>query len=260
MPVPDYFSAIVWCVMENKAVTHVKDLPSHKYLAQHGAVLDKAYALTHPSGPNYRNITSGQVFTQNYLHMKAEPNVARSYETIGIPSFNWYPKGKAALKHDPYKQVHPQITTWSKPFDPDLLPRHCQVYLGYDLISNGHDGPIKVASQNIDKTVMGIIEALNNSAWFNTPDEHGRYPVFMLTYDESFTNDNRIFTAFYGRGVKAGYTSPKRYDHLNICRTMTDNWQLPPLGNAAKVKPIDDIWLPAAKPKAPAPKEPALTH
>lgn len=247
MPTPLWFSSIIWCVMENKGPDQIADLASTHFLAKKGAVLGQMYALTHPSGPNYRVITAGKIYTQQYLYLKPVPNVATSYKSIGIPSIDWYIKGKAALKHDPYKQIDPSITTWHKPFDPDVLPARCQVYLGLDLISNGHDPLLHPAqgAKQIDQTLTEILAKLDKSTWFNTPDASGKYPVFMVTYDESFTADNRIFTAFYGRGVKPGYVSHQRYDHLSICRTMTDNWGLAPLGDAGKVKPVDDIWVSA---------------
>jgi hypothetical protein len=247
MPTPLWFSSIVWCVMENKGFNQVVKLPSSEFLAHKGAMLAQSYAMIHPSGPNYRLLTAGKIFTPEYIHNKPEPNVASVYAKIGIPSFNWYPKGKPALKHDPYRQIEPSITTWQRPFNPDLLPARCQVFLGLDHISNGHDplpNPAQGAKQ-INQTVTELLAALDKSKWFNTPDASGKYPVFLMTYDESFTGDQHIFTALYGRGVKPGYVSRKHYDHLSVCRTLTDNWGLPPLGDAAKAKPIDDVWVTA---------------
>jgi hypothetical protein len=249
VPTPLWFSSIIWCVMENKGLDQVKNLASSQFLAQKGATLAQSYAMVHPSGPNYRLMTAGKIFTPEYLHMKAEPNVAASYEKIGIPSYNWYVKGKPALKHDPYKQIHPGITTWQRPFQPDLLPARAQVYIGLDHISNGHDPQLNVpvAVKQINQTVTDLLAALDRSTWFNKPDASGKYPVFMVTYDESFKGDQHIYTAFYGKGVKLGYVSQRRYDHLSVCRTMTDNWGLPPLGDAGKAKAIDDIWVTAPK-------------
>ncbi|MBC7545269.1 MAG: hypothetical protein H7338_21295 [Candidatus Sericytochromatia bacterium] len=247
---PLWFSSIVWCVMENKGLTQVKDLPSTQYLREKGATLSQSYAMTSPSGPNYRLLTAGKVFTQEYLWRKPEPNIASVYAAIGLPSFLWYPKGKPALKHDPYKQLQPGITTWQKPFDPEQLPANCQVFLGYDPISNGHD-PVQypaVGAKQIDRTLMALIGTLDKSRWFNTPDANGKYPVFLMTYDESFMGDQHILTALYGRGVKAGHVTSKRYDHLSVCRTMTDNWHLPALGNAGKSPAIADVWVTSAKP------------
>ena len=39
-----------------------------------------------------------------------------------------------------------------------------------------------------------------------------------------------------------GYVSPVTHDHYDFNRTLTDNWGLPPLEDAAEAKPIDDIW------------------
>jgi acid phosphatase len=235
--------------MENKGYDQVAKLSSSQFLAQKGAVLTQSYALTHPSGPNYRLLAAGKKFTPQYIHNHPEPNVAASYDTIGIPSYNWHPKGKTALKHDPYRQIHPSITTWQRPFQPDLLPARCQVFLGLDHISNGHDPLLNVPQglKQINATVTELLAALDGSKWFNTPDASGKYPVFLMTYDESFGADQHIYTALYGRGVKTGYSSSKRYDHLSVCRTMTDNWGLPPLGDSDRAEPIRDVWVTSTK-------------
>ncbi len=235
--------------MENKGYSQVADLPSHQFLRHNGAVLGQSYGMVHPSGPAYRLLTAGQIFTPQYLWVKPEPNVASAYATLGIPSYNWYPKGKPALKHDPYKQIQPGITTWQKPFDPEQLPVNCQVFLGLDTVSNGHDPGAQpsVGAKQIDHTLNDILAKLKTSKWFNTADASGHYPVFVVTYDESFAGDQHIFTALYGRGVKAGTFTTQHYDHLSLCRTLTDNWHLPPLGDCAKAKPISDVWVTTPK-------------
>lgn len=237
---PKYFSSIVWMVLENKGYDQVNNLQSCQYLQQNGAVLQQSFAMTHPSGPNYRFIAAGQPFSTQEVFVGQEPSVASEYDTLGIPTIDWYIKGTPDLKHDPYQELTSStpITPRTDAFNPDLLPTHCQVYLGMDDADNAHSGPLSVADQNI----MDVLQTLNQSKWFHTPDASGHYPVFMETWDESFQGDQHIFTAFYGDGVKAGYGSQTTYNHLSICRLMTDNWGLAPLGQATQAQPVTDIW------------------
>lgn len=270
MPGPLFFSSVVWIVLENRGYAQVKDLVSSRWLARHGAVLADYYALTHPSGPNYRLIAGGRAYTHREVYVGKEPSVATEYAGLGFPTIDWWPGGVMqpdnyggvpALKHDPFPELYglgdpaavankptgiKLFSIWKKPFRPDLLPTHCQVYLGFDNDNEAHDAypddsPAK-ALQTADRNLMNILSTLRRSKWFNTPDRHGRYPVFIETWDESFTNTQQVFTAFYGRGIRPGFVSHARYDHLSLSRTLTDNWRLAPLGEASGAHAVRDVW------------------
>lgn len=233
-----YFSAIVWCVMENKGFRQVKDFPSHRYLAAHGASLLNYRDAGHPSGPNYRVLVSGHDWTRQQTYRKRVPTVATLMNEIGLPTLNWKYWGAPVLKHDPYRDLRSDVIEGSGDIDPDRFPLNGQIFLGADDMNNSHDGSLAKVDENLTR----LIERLEASKWFHQADALGRYPVLAVTYDESFLGDDHVFTAFYGEGVKAGYTSSKRYDHLSFCRTLTDNWGLAPLKAASKSSPINDIW------------------
>jgi hypothetical protein len=234
-----YFSSIVWAVMENHGVHQVEHLGGERYFKEHGATFAHYYAITHPSGPNYRAIVSGHTWTHQEVFDKERPTVASELNGIGIPTIDWYVGGKPDLKHNPYVDLHSKITIKPNgPFEPDTLPASVQVYLGYDDDDNAHNGPLS----KVDENLQDLTARLNRSKWFNRADASGHYPVLMVSWDESFTAANDVYTSFYGHGVKAGYVSPVRYNHYNMCRTLTDNWGLPPLGDAAQAQPISDIW------------------
>jgi len=233
-----YFSSIVWCVMENHGFDQVKELASHRFLMRHGAVLARYRDIGHPSGPNYRVIVSGEAWCPDEVFGQAEPSVATELRERGIRTLDWQVWGKPDLKHDPYHDLLNPVETRVGPFNPEQLPPRTQVYLGADDNNNAHDGPLSA----VDRNLTDLIQRLDRSRWFNTPDKQGRYPVLAVTWDESFRGDDRVFTAFYGHGVKPGYVSNRSYTHFNLCRTLTDNWGMPALGQAAKVAAIDDVW------------------
>lgn len=235
-----HFSSIIWCVMENHNSSQAKSLASEQLLMAKGATFANYHAVTHPSGPNYRVMGAGQYWTHAEIFDQPEPTVATELTAVGLPTIEWYMAGTPALRHDPYVELHSQVTIRRDAFQPDALPPAAQVYLGYDDDDDAHSGPMSV----VDDHLKTLVTALDNSKWFNTPDANGKYPVLMVTWDEGYPIwlPNRVLTTFYGHGVKPGYVSQAAADHYGICRTMTDNWGLAPLADAAKAHAFDDIW------------------
>jgi hypothetical protein len=238
LPPAKYFSSIVWCVMENHGVDAAKALVSERQMIEKGASFKRYKAVTHPSGPNYRVIVAGAYWTHQEIYPVKKPTFASLIAPLGVQTIDWNVAGVPALRHDPYLELKSPITIRKDAFQPDGLPEHVQVYLGYDDDNDAHDGPMEV----VDLHLKNLLTKLDGSKWFNTPDADGKYPVLMVTWDESYTLTNEVLTTFYGRGVKPGYVSPTTRDHYDLCRTLTDNWALPPLEDAAKARPIDDIW------------------
>jgi hypothetical protein len=95
-----------------------------------------------------------------------------------------------------------------------------------------------------DANLTALLDVLAASRWFTTADRSGRYPAFFFCYDEGEdSGDNRVFAAFRGRGARRGATSAVRHTHYGFCRTMSENWRLPVLGEAAREAPIAEAWI-----------------
>lgn len=237
---PKYFSSVVHIVMENHSYSEVKDLPAFQYLIQHGANLTNYSDIGHPSGPNYRAMVAGQTWGSSETIDTQEPTVATEAAQLGIPTYDIAEFGNIAIRHDPYHDLHSQVIDQTT-FNPDSLPADANVYIGGDDNNNGHDGTLAQVNTNIQT----LLDQLNNSKWFNTPDASGKYPVLVVTWDEGdqgTSSPDHVFTTFYGRGVKPGnYSTP--YNHYNLNRTLTDNWGLNPLGTGgSQASPISGIW------------------
>lgn len=229
-----YFSSLVWVVCENHGIEQVKDLPSHKHLAERGALLSNYFAVTHPSGPNYRSMAAGNFFTRDEHLGQAKATVATH---LGLDSVVWSFKGPPALRHNPFADLqspHRKATE----LDLDTLPDSCILYVGLDDKNNGHSGPLAVADDNIGE----LIARLDASAWFNRAVA-GRYPVLFVTWDEAYTASNQVFAALYGLGVQPGASCTTRLNHYSFCRLITDNWDKEPLESAADAERISDIWI-----------------
>ena len=92
-----------------------------------------------------------------------------------------------------------------------------------------HSGTIESADHWLEKTMSGY------ATWAKTHNS-----LLVVTWDEG-DGDNHIPTIFYGAHIKAGKYS-ESVNHYNMLRTFEDMYGLKPLGNAAKVRSIKDIF------------------
>lgn len=238
-----WFSSLVWAVLENRGYRQVVSLPSHQRLRREGTVLTQYFAVSHPSGPNYRAMASGEIWSRNEEIGAFHPSIASEASAEDIPSYIYHLKGTIARRHNPLRDLRAPVAAEKHgmaAFTRDLaggLPSQCLLYCGWDDDNNAHDGPLETADRNVGE----LLDALAKSQWFNTPDALQRYPAFFLCWDEDDDHeDNHVFAAWWGRGVKAGLAAATRHTHYGFCRTMTENWQLPALGRARSESPVTD--------------------
>lgn len=229
-----YFSSLVWVVCENHGIEQVRELPNHQLLRERGSVLTNYFAVTHPSGPNYRSMAAGHYFTRDE-HLGQEKATVATH--LGIETVVWNFKGQPALRHNPFADLqspHRKVTE----LDLETLPERCILYVGMDDKNNAHSGPLAVADANIGE----LVQKLTASTWFNRPVS-GLYPALFVTWDEAYTASNQVFAALLGRGVRPGSDCATRLDHYSFCRLITDNWEKDPLQSAATAGLITDIWV-----------------
>jgi phosphatidylinositol-3-phosphatase len=245
-----WWSSLVWAVFENHAFSEVAPLPSHRRLAAEGAVFTRYFALAHPSGPNYRAMASGELWGRAEIVNTFHPTVASAgaAATPPVPAYVYHLTGQIAVRHNPLLDLHAPIAGTRMGLDAFRahlaggaagLPERCLVYVGWDDDNDMHNGHPRRADENL----TALLDTLAASEWFKTPDPDGRYPAFFFCYDEDDeTEANRVFAAFWGRGVRRGVTSAVRHTHYGFCRTISDNWGLPVLGRAAGEAPIVEAW------------------
>ncbi len=229
-----YFSSLIWVVYENHGIEQVKDLPNHQLLMEKGAALTHYFSVTHPSGPNYRSMAAGEFWTREEHLGQERPTVVTQ---TGVPALVWSFKGPPALRHNPFadlQSAHKEVTT----LDLESLPESCILYVGLDDKNNAHSGPLALADANLGE----LIARLDRSAWFHRP-VGGRYPALFVVWDEAYSANNQVFAALYGDGVRPGARCAEKLDHFSFCRLVTDNWEQPPLGNAATAALITNIWV-----------------
>lgn len=246
-----WWSSLVWAMFENHTFSQVSALPSHRRLAREGTVLTRYFAVSHPSGPNYRAMASGELWGAAEVVDTFHPTVASAgaAATPPVPAYVYHLAGTIARKHDPLTDLHAPIARTRAGLDalrtdlaggPAGLPDRCLVYAGWDDDNEMHNGH----PQRADANLTALLDTLAASPWFTTPDAAGRYPALFFCYDEDdFAGDNHVFAAFWGRRVRRGAASAVRHTHYGFCRTVSDNWGLPVLGRAAREAPIEEAWV-----------------
>jgi acid phosphatase len=231
------YNHILIVMMENHSFDQIfsgGDAPYLRSLAKDGAVFTKSYAVAHPSQPNYFALFSGstQGVKDDNRHDLEGPNLATELAAAG-KRFVGYVEAGSPRKHNPWesfadaKAVEQPFTVF--PTDFALLPA-----VGFvipNLSNDMHDGPVKRA----DAWLRQHLDSYANWAKSNNS-------LLIVTFDEDDSHSgNRIFTLFYGAGVKPGQYGTK-IDHYNVLRTVEDIEGLAPLGVTAQRAVIAGIW------------------
>ncbi len=241
-----WWSSLVFGVFENHGFDDVARLPSHRRLAAEGTVLARYFAVAHPSGPNYRALISGETWSPAETIDTFHPSIGSLAAALAppLPTYVYHLSGEIALRHNPFLDLRSPVTgvrhglpALRRDID-GALPTPALVYVGWDDRNNMHNGDPARADRNL----LALLDALAASTWFTTPDRWGRYPALFFCYDEDAGRTNRVFAAWWGRGVRRGVISQVPHTHYSFCRTVTENWGLRPLGHAAGAAPIEEPW------------------
>jgi len=242
-----WWSGLVFAVFENHGFSQVVGLPSHRRLAAEGALLTRYFAVSHPSGPNYRALLSGETWGRAEVVDTFHPSVGSEAAALTppIPTYVYDLAGEIATRHNPFIDLQAPIAGTRHGLErlrADLngtLPSAAIIYVGWDDANDMHDD----AAERADHNLTALLDTLAASSWFTTPDPEGRYPVLFFCYDEdSGLEGDRVFAAWWGHGVRRGWQSGIPHTHYSFCRTVTDNWGLRPLGRAAGVSSIQEVW------------------
>jgi phosphatidylinositol-3-phosphatase len=251
LPRPDH---IVIVVMENRSYTQIidgRDTPYIKSLLPQSANFSKAFAVTHPSQPNYLALFSGD--TQGVIDDRCPidfvgiPNLASQLIVAGL-SFTGYSEdlpaaGYKGCSANGYRRKH---NPW---VDFDNVPAGANQ--SFDAFTADFARlptvAIVVPNQCHD---MHDCDASVGDAWLKANiDAYARWAVkhnslLIVTFDEDDdSQSNRIPTLIFGAHVRPG-TYAHESGHYRLLATIESMYALPRLGEAAKVEPIDDIWQP----------------
>jgi hypothetical protein len=246
---PDH---VVVVVLENKHRSDVignRHAPYLNQLARQGANMTRSYGVTHPSQPNYFALFSGSTRgvrsnTCPQRFKKAE-NLGSQLRRAGL-SFTGYAeslpeagytgcvRGRYQRKHNPwvnFGNLPPSTNQPFRAFPHDYRKLPTVAFVSPDMCHGMHDCSIRTGDrwmkQHFDRYAQW---AQRNNSWL------------VVTFDENRGGTvHPIFTILVGAGIRPGRHA-ERMNHYTLLRTIEKAYGLPPLGRAAKVRPLSTIW------------------
>ncbi|HEY3777282.1 MAG TPA: alkaline phosphatase family protein [Rhizomicrobium sp.] len=249
VPKPDH---VIVVMEENHSYSEIignADAPYINSLAQSGALFTNAYAIEHPSQPNYLDLFSGSnqgVTDDSCPHIFRKVGNEESELLAAGLSFKGYSEelpsrgsevcaqGEYARKHVPWTNFTNDPGKFSLPFSSfpgsySKLPTVSWVIP--DLLDDMHDGTILEGDKWLESNLSGYV------SWAQSHNS-----LLIITWDEDDgSENNQIPTIFVGEPVKSGQYGEK-IDHYTLLRTIEAMYGLKPLGHSAGLKPIRDVW------------------
>jgi acid phosphatase len=241
------FDHILVVMEENRAYSDVignGDAPYINSLAGQGASFAKSHAVTHPSQPNYLAQFSGStqgVTSDSCPHKFARENLGHQVGSFvgyseGLPAVGdvTCSAGSYARKHSPWVDFSNIPASANQPFsafprDYAKLPKLS--YVIPDLDNDMHDGSVTEGDSWLKKNIDGY------ARWAKTHNS-----LLIIDWDEDDDSaGNQIPTVFSGAHVKHGVYNDK-ITHYSLLRTIEDSFGVRPLGGAAKVPAIKNVW------------------
>lgn len=252
--IPRYDHVVV-VVMENASrssiVGNTVDAPYINSLLSSGANFTQAYAVTHPSQPNYLALFSGStqgITDDTCPHTFGADNlgnqlIAAGYTFAGysetMPSIGYtgcgYGVSGYVRRHNPwvdFSNLAPSTNLPYTSFPSDFTQLPTLSFVIPNLCNDMHDCSIATG----DTWLSSHIDTYVN--WAKTHNS-----LLILTWDENdnLAEGNQVITLFVGANINAGAYA-ERIDHYRVLRTLEDMYGLAPLGNASATTPITDVW------------------
>jgi phosphatidylinositol-3-phosphatase len=248
LPVPSH---VVVVMEENHSYSEIigsSQAPYINSLATQGALFTQSFAIGHPSQPNYLAIFSGSTqgitddscphtFSTSSLESEllARGKTFTGYSE-GLPGVGSFvcTTGEYARKHVPWTDFLKDLPADNQPFTSfpsDFTKLPTVAFVIPDLLDDMHDGTIQQGDTWLQTNLMAYV------TWAQSNNS-----LLIIQFDEDDgTENNQIATIFVGGMVKPGKYSEK-INHYNILRTIEQMYKVPHLANAAKAKPIKDVW------------------
>jgi acid phosphatase len=246
LPTPDH---VVVVVMENHSFDQILgERPGGSFLhrlAQDGANFVNAFAVAHPSEPNYFALFSGstQGVRDDGRYSFTGPTLAGAL-AAAHKSFIGYVEPGSPRKHNPWESFadSKSVERRMADFPADFAQLPTVAFVVPDLDNDMHDGSVEQGDGWL-KTHLGAY-----ARWAKSHNS-----LLIVTFDEDDNRaGNRIPTIILGAHVSPGrYT--QHIDHYAVLRTILAMYGLSPLAETTAVAPITGIWNIATSQAAPAP-------
>ncbi|GLQ90366.1 alkaline phosphatase family protein [Dyella flagellata] len=253
---PPKYDHVVIVVMENKENVQVLGSGAAPYmdsLAAQGVIFNQAFAITHPSQPNYLALFSGD--TQGVTDDSCPQDlgnianlgaalITAGYSFTGyaenLPSDGatdcWSSDRLYARKHAPWVDFSNVPTTSSlmfSEFPTDFTQLPTVSFVIPNMCDDMHDCDVGTG----DSWLQNNMDAY--AQWAQT---HNSLLIVTFDEDDSATSANQIPMFWVGQGIAPGTQSNTPANHYNVLRTLLDMYGLAPFANAANVSAISDPW------------------
>jgi acid phosphatase len=258
LPRPDH---VVVVIFENHSFDQIIDpgrAPFIYSLAANGALFVNAFAVAHPSQPNYFALFSGstQGVCDNAHHSFDAPNLAAALASVN-KSFIGYIESGSPREHNPWESFNNaqkvERNLSELPNDFTQLPTVAFIIpnLNHDMHGAGWRSWLK-------NHLGAVIPSLNRyiderlvragDTWFK--DYLGSYAqwanahnsLLILTFDEDDGDaGNHIPTLILGAHVRPDRYA-ERITHYNVFSTLLAMYDLPPFAAAVTNGSINSIW------------------
>jgi len=260
---PPPHDRVVVVVMENKSYDEARVQPYTAGLMLQGATFSNAFAVTHPSQPNYIAMWAGStlgVTNDNCppgIAPNASENLGHAVETAGLHwraySENLGAAGSSACsfdgnastglytrKHDPwthfsnlnhanerpYSDLAADITAHTLPNLVFIIPNNCH---------NTHNGTAGCGLADGDAWLAANLPAVIAAL--------GPKGLLVLTWDEDDSSaSNHILTVFVGAQVVTGAVSTQVLNHFTLNRMICEALGLPLFANGRFEATVDNVW------------------
>jgi hypothetical protein len=258
------FDHIFVVIMENHGYEQIignRDAPFLNHLAARHGLATNYVSVGHPSLPNYLALTGGDTFgvtTDCTNCFQSAPNLAvdrilpsgrtwRAYmESMPSAGYvgNAYPYMQ---KHDPFiyydnLRTNPAQLANVVPYPhlvDDLASARTTPTFGWitpNMRHDMHDGTVAQGDAWLSSQIPVLLAP---PAWTQ------QRSLLVITWDEDdHAPGNRVATLVIAEGVRAGFRSPRAYNHYSLLRTLEVAWGLAPLtANDARATIMRDFFV-----------------
>jgi hypothetical protein len=228
---------VVVVIFENHSFDQIVDpnrAPFIYGLATGGALFVNAYAVSHPSQPNYFALFSGstQGVRDNEDHTFDAPTLAGALDAAR-KSFVGYVETGSPRNHNPWESFVNARTTERNlsEFPSDFTRLPTVSFVIPSLENDMHYGSVR------DGDIWLKVHLGAYAAWAKTHNS-----LLIVTFDEdNYGAENHIPTIIYGAHVRPGQYA-ERISHYSVLSTLLALYALPPFAEAAATPPIRAIW------------------
>lgn len=211
-----WFDTIFIIILENHGWSQVQGCQFVDWFTKNGVVFNNWSAATHPSGPNYRALFSGNYWSNNEFDNVHRPNIGDLVKCTTV-----FFRGVPADRHNPFLDMQSSMNiARASIIDAPVDQAKGIYYFGMDDNNDAHNGDLNGADHNAMDAINLVVSTRKDN----------NYLIF-LTFDEAFGLEwvnNHVFTGMYMPGMTRPSVIHSPVNHYNFARNLYQNWGMTP--------------------------------